>query len=430
MAAISFRCTACKQQLQVAADLAGRRTHCTKCGTALVVPGESDVPPEEVKPRLGGDDEEDDGEAVYKLLEDLDKPVEDKAKKKKRKDEDEDEDEEEEEEKDLRPLGHLPTVKRKIKKKTIQFAEEYVKLLPALVLLFAAASAWGLAWMLHTVAGLLGAFQPTVYSVLMEMCTPTEPEGAKLSMPAFILGLMSGTASIGAGRAMYIAAEILALGGGGAALAAYCVALASPERNGLRGQAITLLALGGTNILLGLFLRLLPAAGAIPYVMVPLVAPEIAMNEANIERSLPLHLFWCNLPYLEAFFALVIHLAALAEPILCCVFIRSIGLAVKDDEVLEPRAHAILLIGFGQAFIFLAYFMMSITGTSEVLRLVLIVAYILWRCFFLLFLIHFALLCWTGRERLAYLIEGAEAEAGDEEEDEEDEYEEDEEDED
>jgi DNA-directed RNA polymerase subunit RPC12/RpoP len=48
MDTISFRCQSCQQPLKIAADKAGRRVKCRKCGTVLTVPASQSIQPETV----------------------------------------------------------------------------------------------------------------------------------------------------------------------------------------------------------------------------------------------------------------------------------------------------------------------------------------------------------------------------------------------
>jgi hypothetical protein len=86
-------------------------------------------------------------------------------------------------------------------------------------------------------------------------------------------------------------------------------------------------------------------------------------------------------------------------------------MAMKDDEWLEPRALMLLRVGFGQLFILLAYYLLSITGTSAVLRGVLFVAYFLWRFFLLGFLIWYAVIAFKAKARVEYLLTADEGDA-------------------
>jgi hypothetical protein len=83
---------------------------------------------------------------------------------------------------------------------------------------------------------------------------------------------------------------------------------------------------------------------------------------------------------------------------------RATSMAVKDDEWLEPRAVMLMRIGLGQLFILLCYCLLSLTGSSAVLRGVLFVAYILWRSFLLGFLIWYAVIAFKAKDRLEYLL--------------------------
>src|SRR5262249_2746299 len=110
MEVISFRCTSCQQTLKVKAEYAGRKPKCKKCGTDLTVP-KNDSEAEKVTPapapkKSPFDDEEDGGSGGYGFADEGPAPVvDDKPKKKK----------------------DQPKIIRKVKKKSVQFAEQWHK---------------------------------------------------------------------------------------------------------------------------------------------------------------------------------------------------------------------------------------------------------------------------------------------------------------
>jgi DNA-directed RNA polymerase subunit RPC12/RpoP len=384
MEMISFRCSSCNQEFKVGADKAGRRTKCARCGTMIIVPSSTGIvaasPPSQ--PALEDDD---DGKA-YGIL-DEPKPTVNEQKTTTR--------EKKKEEK---------FVKRKVKKRNIQFADDWRKMTTALVLFAAGLGGWMLNWLLHVTLVLLGFFSSIEYSTLVVDCQ----QDGNLNMGRFLIGLLAGPGNIGVGRALLIIEYVVYLLAGVAFLAGYFICLAVPDRNGTRGQAFGLVGVGVLNLLIGVLFKLLPAAGVMSYVMVPFFAPEIVFSEINIERVQPLHVFWSSAPAWEVFAAILFQVSFFAEPVLLSVFMRAVGLALRDDEVLEPRSLGVIRLGLGQFFILFSFYMISINGTSTVVRTVLIVIYLLWRGFLLGYLIRFLIYLINARKRIEYLLEPAE----------------------
>jgi hypothetical protein len=394
MDVISFRCTSCQQTLKVKAEYAGRKTKCKKCGTSLTVPngdGVEEKPAAAPKPAASGDEEE--GGGAYAFADDGVKPSvlpDDKPKKKK----------------------DEPKIVRKIKKKSIQFAEQWQKFRITLMLAAIGMGCWALMWVLHITVFALGQFADTPYSQLVALANLVRELDPSQSMSklVLILGLQAGMENIKLVQTLLTIEYVLALLGGGAFLAGYIFCLGVPPRYGTRGQALALLILGGTNLLITLLIKLLPMAGAMDFVIVPLLGPEITMNEVGIERLVPLHAFWSASPFWEMFVTIVVQAAFYAEPILFAVFLRSVGLSMKDDEWLEPKSIVLMRVGLGQFFILLCFNILSMDGTSEVLRLTLIVVYSLWHGFLLGFIIYFILIMVKARQRIAYLLDQGEDE--------------------
>lgn len=350
-------------------------------------------PPTLPPPKPKGNDDEEEGGA-YTLTTD-DKPaapVAEKPKKKKEK---------------------KQAIKRKIKKKTVQFAEDWQKILIANWLMFGGMCAWGICWILHLVIVLQGLLSSSLYSPLqLELIRENQ-----LEMGPFVIGLMCNLSNLDSGKALYITEQALFLASGGCFLAAYCICLGVPNVFGTRGQTITMIVFSVINLLVTLLLKLLPAAGAMGYVMVPLVAPEIAFNIASLERSLPLHVFWSGSPFWEFFAAIIFQAIFYGEPILYCVFLRSTAMAMKDDQWLEPRAQSLMRIGFGQYFMLLTFYMLSITGTTDVVGWTLLVVYLVWRCFLIGYIINYALTLYGSQARIKYLIGDDDDKKDDEEDD-------------
>jgi hypothetical protein len=421
MEVISFRCAACKHVLKVGADKAGRKAKCSKCGQELTIPKPSPQPPEktappapatpeatETKSKAYSDDEDDDG-GTYVFHKEAAPPEEPKKKTKRHDDEDDDDedDEDDEEEEDKKNDKPKPQItRRKIKKKTVQFAEDWLKFRAALMLVFAGVCGWLLVWVLRLALILLGFLESPAYGEIVDRAA----QGGDINMPRLTVTLLAGVERTDLGNVLFIVEQVVSVLSGAAFLAAFCVCLGVPNTFGTRGQAVALVVLSGVNLLLAVVLRLLPALGAIGYVMMPLLGPETAMNEANVDRVLPIHAFWCGSPFWENLAAILVWALYFAEPIFFCVFMRATALALKDDEWLDPMAFMLLRLGLGQFFIFLCYFLLSLTGTSAVLRGVLFVSYFLWRGFLLGFLIWYAIIAFKAKARVEYLLTADEEE--------------------
>ncbi len=412
MGVISFRCASCQQVLKVGSAKAGRRAKCTKCGKELTIPQasapaeekkkpEAAVPADQPKSSAFGEDDDDDG-AAYTFINEPAPPEEAKPQKKKKGDDDEEEDEEQEEKSKDKTEQKPRPVRRKIKKKTVQFAEDWLKFQLALMLVFGGMCCWILAWVLHAVLILLGFLANSSYGLLVDQAA--QAGAGEVRVMPLMVSLLAGADYADLGNVLLIIEQVINLVGGVAFLGAFCICLGVPNRFGTRGQAITLVTLSGLNLILGVVFKFLPVLGAISYTMVPLLAPEVAMNESNIDRVSPIHVFWSGAPFWEFFLTVLIQVLYFGEPIFFCIFLRAAALSMKDDEWLEPRAFMLLRLGFGQLFILLAFYLLSITGSSAVLRVVLFAAYILWRCFFLGFIIHYARIAFQAKKRVEYLL--------------------------
>ena len=149
MEVISFRCTSCQQTLKVKAEYAGRKTKCKKCGTDLTVP-RNDSEAEKVTPapkKSPFDDEEDGGGGAYGFADQLGPSTLPDDKPKKKKDQ--------------------PKIIRKVKKKSVQFAEQWHKFRITLLLVAAGMGCWALMWLLHLSVFVIGQFAETSYSALV-----------------------------------------------------------------------------------------------------------------------------------------------------------------------------------------------------------------------------------------------------------------------
>jgi hypothetical protein len=146
--------------------------------------------------------------------------------------------------------------------------------------------------------------------------------------------------------------------------------------------------------------KLLPLTGTMTYCMVPLVGPEIVMGQANINRTLPLHVFWSGAPFWEMFATLLIQMLLCAEPVLFALFLRAMALQLRH-EPLRELADGVILLALGTAFGLLGYYLLTLTGTSETLAWTLRVVYTIWVGFFLGQLIWYAVVLHRSRGFIA-----------------------------
>src|SRR5262249_43981578 len=106
------------------------------------------------------------------------------------------------------------------------------------------------------------------------------------------------------------------------------------------------------------------------------------------------------------------------EPVLIGIFIWSIGEALREDPVIS-KGQGIVNLSFGIAFGYLAFQMLTMTGTSAVALLVLRILYGAWICFTILLLLPLPLAISATRDILQKYLDGAELRDEDDEEEEE-----------
>ena len=181
-----------------------------------------------------------------------------------------------------------------------------------------------------------------------------------------------------------------------------------PHRFGSQQLLKGMMILSGVNLFFGLFFRLLPAATGFGAALIPLIVPEVPMNTGNIERALPLHVFWMHSPFWETLLSLIVHLAFWVEPVLIAVLIWTFGKILKEYQM-EEQGEGLAELAAGVYFIFFAYLMLSLAGTSVVLVTMLQVTYFVWVGFMTGFLIRFAVVLNNTRVALEKLIEDTEA---------------------
>jgi hypothetical protein len=406
MELISFRCTSCKQGLKIGADKAGRKIKCAKCGTVLTIPNLS---PEEAKAsgasRGGASQsrapepqaketvqEEEDDKKGYGILA---SPAEEELKPL---------DEPKKEEKKGPPL------KRKMR--TLPDLDLWEKVKAGLQVMTVGVCIWGGVVLCTLIILLLGAINGPEYAEVLEQSMTVKtntPTGEVITpdMTAFMLGLVTGISYQGIGRTLDILAAVLALFQLIVWIAGYAVCLKVPDRYGSQGQLKALLALGAVNFFVILIFKLLPALGIINYVLVPYAVPEVSMVDANIDRDPTLWVFWSGAPFWEMILNVVLLCLFYAQPVLMGVFVWSIGMALRENPVIE-KGQGLVVLAFGIAFVLLSFHLLSMTGTSGVALGILRVIYGVWTGFTILLLVRMPMAFQATRSVLQKYLDGAE----------------------
>jgi hypothetical protein len=310
----------------------------------------------------------------------------------------EDEEEDEEEEDDDRPLR----TRRKGKAKLKPAAWQKVRLGAILVVVSAGLLAGALlARQIVVLIGLVAGHQYGI--VLIKVHPDLNPEEKELNLPKLIVALIGGVkkegseAGVGGNTALVIVGQVLELLSHAALIAGFAICLGGPSgRFGMRGLAMAGLVVASFNVLTTVVFKLLPQLGAMKFTLVPLLGPELAMLSANEERTMPLQLFWGEVPYLQVIVSLLLISASYLELVLFPLYLRAAAKWLKSER-LENSALALVELALGQVFIQMAYQMIGMTGTSDVLGWVLRSVYGIGLGFFILQLTWYILLCLGSR---------------------------------
>jgi DNA-directed RNA polymerase subunit RPC12/RpoP len=378
------KCSACQASFKFGKDKAGRKAKCPKCGKEVALPKDQDSAPS------ANPDDDEGGYAVSF--------VDDEAERRKR-----------HEAESTKITEKKPKARIKVRRKNIGELEAWAKVNTGLLFFMIGACVWGAAYGLHALVLFLGLIQGPEYGPAAErlLHPPNEPAIPGVAPPldraSFLLALLSGTDFFGTGRALIIIAQILMVVVSALWMTGYGMCLSVENRMGTRGQLITLFSLGGVNLLLNVFLWILPITGVIRYVLVPYFAPEVAMAEVNTERVVPLHVSWSSMPTLEIILTLIVNTVQLLEPIMIGIFIWTVAAMVRD-EPMENKAMGLIHMGFGVLFLMLAYHMYATAGSSSVLIKLLRVMYLLWFAFQVGMIVRLATTCYAAREMLKFYL--------------------------
>jgi hypothetical protein len=400
MEPITFRCSACNQVLKVSAEKAGRKVKCNKCNAAVTVPAAEAAAPQpapEPAPAKAKTDDDEGGTYVLKDVIASPPPVEAKKSDEDEDDEEYDEDEDGPRKIELMPKLEGPGRRAAAKQRALLEPEKWQKV--QLGIFIVACGIWAMlgAFVLRQVPPILGIFNPPEYAELAKRWQITRnagdqpvPENIELSRAEFLIALTTGSDSMSIGLILARVAQVLAVLAGITMLVGYIICLPVPRRFGTHGLIISLITLGGINLIFGIVFKLLPYCGIMDYAIIPVAVPECVLVGATIERTVPLNVVHSALPFFDFALAPFILGAYFAEPILFCMFLRAVAQSMKD-EVFEEQTKSLVRLALGTVFIHLSYLMCSISGTSEVVVWLLRVLYTLWACFFVGQLIWFAL---------------------------------------
>jgi hypothetical protein len=392
MDAIIVRCKMCKHVMKFSAEKAGKRAKCPKCDAIVLVeaevePARKEEPAPEVAaaPLVKAVDDEDDATGGYDVFTD---PEMEEIKKRR-------EAEEEAASKKKKDRKKLPKMSRKVK--AIPDAESWSKVRIGLLFIFIGVCIWIFTHLAQGSYVVLGKVEFPEYANMIAV--NLDARGGE-DLPArgkfwdvdevnIYLGMIAGRDILGYARAMLTMASLfyflqaLAWGIG------YVISLPVPRRFGTFGQVIASMVLAFFNVLIMFFFKLLPVLGVFSYVMIPFVTPEIVLTEYNIERSLPIHVLWSGAPFWENLLNLIFKFLFYLQPTFGCIFIWSIGLATKDEQI-EQRGKGLTQMSLGTFFILFCFHMLSLCGSSAVLVNVLRVFYTVWFCFLFLFMLQYA----------------------------------------
>jgi hypothetical protein len=417
---ITFQCSKCQKVLRIGAENAGKKARCSKCGQSLVIPNESQ-PPSNPSTPARFDPFGDEGESTYSFADDAPPDVKDNTSGKVRLQElyardedavDDDEDDEEKEAKEREQQRLLGARRRealaRLRKTPLDFAQwEKVRL--GILLVFIGVVVWLAAVALQKVVVLIGLPYSSEYAAvagneLVNRAEPIEPGKAPtLYRARFLIGLIGGQDLVDLNLWLYRLSYLLVLIQLVCTGTGYVICLAAPTRYGARGLIVALLPMVGFSFVLTLGLKLLPISGAYLYTMIPLIAPETALLRSNIDRSIPIHLFWSGAPFWESLLSILLHLATFGELVLFCIFLRAAALNLKD-EPLQHSADPLIKLGLAIGFILVSFHLLINTGTTEVLINILWGVYWFAFAFYLWFLIWYLRSLHFARARIAKII--------------------------
>jgi hypothetical protein len=393
METITFRCSACQHVLRVSADKAGRKAKCVKCGTPLTIPTASaEGAKEPALAPLAGNKETDqakapaladaktlapgqsaaDDEAESLTYGIKDEPVVEKEDKKNR------------DKKTPIPQG---PARRQVKKLSrITHAKQWVRVSLGCKVIAAGLCIWLGAFLLYRVPLVFGLAAGEEYAIPVDqrLVAGSLDSGkpADMNYCLYAVALISGNSMadvmIWVVRLSQVIYFLMYL----PLVAGYVICLAAPPQGGTRLQLGVLLALALANLLFGIIFKLLPLLGVYEYTILPAVVPEIELNSMNASRMESVYTFWLRWPILEMYWALLMTILFYLEPAMVAVFLRAVAKGLRSD-VLEEKAMAAMQFAFSQIFVQMAWMLLALCGTSEVLLIVMRIIYMIGMGFFI-----------------------------------------------
>jgi hypothetical protein len=406
---ITFPCPSCGHVFKLGADKAGRKARCNKCKAEMVIPSASQPAQAPAAGAAGGPAAAEDEEGGYGLIGEFGTAHEElEVEMKRRKKEQDELDKKLEEEATQRRRTRRPA---QLRKAPIH-PEKWEKVRLGLIFVASAVILWTLSFLLHKTFVFLGVTAPMEYAFLAttELVDPVETpkagESRVYEKGRFTIALVAGSDYFDVGIWLVRVAFIFSLLQLIVAGVGYALFLAAPPRFGMRGVTITLLTVIGVNFLLVFVFKVLPTVGAMGYMNIPYVVPEVAMLNVNTERIEPIHLAWSASPFWESLLAILFTMLPHAEFVLMTLFLKGAARYLRD-EPLEETGRSMTELALGNSFIALTYLLLYNAGTTEVLQWVLRVVYVLGVGFFFGQLIWFTIALFGARGRIAKKVREA-----------------------
>ena len=376
--------------MKFSAEKAGKRAKCPKCETVNVIEAAPEPKAEPAtapaSPPAAPDPFADEGPHAYDVFTDpeleerrriMQEEEEAGAKKKDRK--------------------KLPKVGRKVK--VIPDAESWSMIRIGLLFMFIGTWIWLACHIMQGTYVILGSVEFPEFANLMARNLELRnnegfPEAGQmweLDKLEIYLGMIAGRDFAGYARMCITLASVLYFIQAILWAAGYGFCLPVPRRFGMHGHVLILLGLAVFNMLIMFIFKLLPVVGAHGYVMIPLLAPEIAMTEYNMERLVPINILWSGAPFWENTMCLLFKFLFYMEPMFVSIFVWSAGVLIKDENI-EQTGKGRVMMALGTFFILVAFHLLSLCGASPVLVQVLRVIYTLWFFFLIIFMLQFAMM--------------------------------------
>jgi hypothetical protein len=272
-----------------------------------------------------------------------------------------------------------------IKRKNIGDLKVWERIDKSMFWLTAGVAVWAAAHIVFGIILFLGMVQGPEYAgpVVTKLIRPDQPPielgaGDVLDRPGFVIAMLGGTDLYGVTLGLLLLVQLFGWVRVGLWVTGYSIAWPSaPIDLGGKGQLITLYTLAGLNFLFAFFLVFLPFAGAYSYCVMPWSGAELSMAEYNMERSLPLPIFWAFAPFWETLLTFIVLTLLYLEPIMIAYFIWTVACTLKEEPLAEKALGAVQM-GFSVLFLLLVFHLFALAGSSPVLVKVLRILYVVW----------------------------------------------------